>query len=214
MENDLSDYEKLRLENIKRNASLLAELGLKPSEKKSDAETAQSKKRKRREPWSSRPIILPIRRSSRLHKEQDFMGKGEEEEQEREVEKEDGAVDYAKMPFDSEELDDDEFQVFVDLKAWRLNKSRELGIEPYKICQNRTLAELVRRLRNNDRWAVLTKEDREMEKDLLECWGIGPSKARREGFGVLLVEAYSSNTTAQQHLAQSRLRSARQAEED
>eukprot|EP01039_Chlorochromonas_danica_P007621 gene7622-8423_t len=214
MENDLSDYEKLRLENIKRNASLLAELGFKPLEKKSAAKFVQSNKRKRRESCSARPIILPIRRSPRLHKVQEFREKGEEEESEREIEKEDGVVDYEKMPFDSEELDDDEFQVFVELKAWRLNKSRELDIEPYKICQNRTLAELVRRLRNNDHWAVLTKEDREVEKDLLECWGIGPSKARREGFGALLVEACSSNTTAQRHLAQSRLRSGRQTEGD
>jgi len=66
--------------------------------------------------------------------------------------------------------------------AWRLGRKNELEIEPYKICQNRTLCELIRRRRNDDEFAK-GKEVNEIESDLLSVWGIGPSKATAGGFG-------------------------------
>jgi ribonuclease D len=102
---------------------------------------------------------------------------------------------YDLLPYDSNQLDDFEFQVFVALKKWRLEQSRELDIEPYKICQNRTLAELIRRKRNNLTWASLSKNEKEKEDDLLECWGIGPSKAKKTGFGDLLIDLINQNNT-------------------
>jgi hypothetical protein len=54
---------------------------------------------------------------------------------------------------DSKELDDFEFQAFCSLRKWRLERCRELGVEPYKIFQNRTFCEMVRRRRNNPMWA-------------------------------------------------------------
>mmetsp|Transcript_209 Transcript_209/g.254 ORF Transcript_209/g.254 Transcript_209/m.254 type:complete len:116 (+) Transcript_209:114-461(+) len=86
------------------------------------------------------------------------------------------------MPDEPERLDDEEFQVYVSLRAWRLGRKNELEIEPYKICQNRTLCELIRRRRNDDEFAK-GKEVNEIESDLLSVWGIGPSKATAGGFG-------------------------------
>ena len=63
----------------------------------------------------------------------------------------------------------------------------ELDIEAYKICQNRTLCELVRRRRNDANWAVRGKTGNDdtsssfssVSDDLVECWGIGASKQHR-----------------------------------
>lgn len=50
-------------------------------------------------------------------------------------------------------MDDFEFQAFLELRKWRLQRHRELGVEPYKIFQNRTFCEMVRRRRNDPHWA-------------------------------------------------------------
>ena len=103
---------------------------------------------------------------------------------------------------ESDQLDDFEFEVFVELRKWRLLKARELGIETYKIFQNKTMCELIRRKRNDANWAnckvvtgnevgenddksivaVEVEWDEMSAKDLLECWGIGPSKVKEGGF--------------------------------
>eukprot|EP01052_Picozoa_sp_SAG31_P069910 SAG31_NODE_28746_length_405_cov_1.352941_1_plen_69_part_01 len=57
--------------------------------------------------------------------------------------------DYSVMPVDPEMLDDAEFEVYIAMRAWRLEQKRFLDIEAYKICQNRTLCELIRRRRND-----------------------------------------------------------------
>lgn len=44
----------------------------------------------------------------------------------------------------------------MELRRWRLLRSRELNIEPYKIFQNRTFCDMVRRRRNNPGWASRT----------------------------------------------------------
>ena len=58
-----------------------------------------------------------------------------------------------------------------------------MEIEPYKICQNRTICELIRRKRNQRTYATDT-----IESDLLACWGIGPSKAKEGGYGYEMLE--------------------------
>lgn len=100
------------------------------------------------------------------------------------------------------ELDDHEYLVYVKLRAWRLARKRELMIEPYKICQNRTLCELIRRRRNDAAYGVGGVG--KVESDLLECWGLGPSKARPDGYGPeMLVQLDDDEAT--RLFAQSRL---------
>jgi hypothetical protein len=70
-----------------------------------------------------------------------------------------------------EQLDDYEFEVYTLLRAWRLATCRPLDLEPYKVFQNRTLVEAVRRRRNDALWGGT-------QQQLLECWGIGPVKVR------------------------------------
>lgn len=88
-------------------------------------------------------------------------------------------IDYETYPDDSEFLDDFEFMNYAFLRSWRLRRCRELELEPYKICQNRTLCELIRRRRCDPKWGKDDMNDvQKIADDLLECWGIGPSKVR------------------------------------
>ena len=192
---------------------------------------------------------------------------------------------------ESSQLDDMEFQVYTDLKRWRLLTSRELDIEPYKVMQNRTICDIIRRRRNDALWATpyasssaavnnssasesqsmickpsdgealaaitssttgsvissTNKDNLSQERktpvgnnhdaesnakptdmvcpndtvgdsvllldeeagetkimtDLLLVWGIGPSKARKEGFGWLALDVLAREKNTQ-HLAESR----------
>ncbi len=181
----------------------------------------------------------------------------------------DEGVRYDIMPLESDELDDFEFEVYAALRKWRLLKSRELQTESYKICQNRTLAEMVRRRRNDSNWAApihvsssdtstktppdvagnatderdasrnsntaeaksdsdadgtasqnistrgdsVTKDHedsptrgstRSVREDLLECWGVGPSKAREGGYGHELIALLDGDEQLKSLLQQSR----------
>ena len=92
------------------------------------------------------------------------------------------------------QMDDFEFETYIALRAWRLQKCRSIALErnekryeAYKICQNRTLCELVRRRRNDaafakDRPKALStgfgaeKMSDDFRTQVLSVWGIGPSK--------------------------------------
>lgn len=88
------------------------------------------------------------------------------------------------LPETEAELDDGEREVFKILRAWRLELSRELGIETYKICQNRTLCELIRLRPTNPR-------------ELRAVWGIGPSKVEKFGEAMLkMLEEHGSKLRA------------------
>ena len=102
----------------------------------------------------------------------------EESESESESEEEEGLspIDYERLPLEPNDLDDMEFQAYILLKGWRLERHRELEIEPYKVAQNRTLVELVRRRRNDAAFSAL-----------IEVWGIGPSKVLTFGPEMLQV---------------------------
>lgn len=212
-QNDLSDYERLRLENIRRNAEFLKKLGIesKPvpittsvkKEKKSDLDIISAEVKKRKREQELKENSLPTRRSARIQNikvedvEEDVVTQSKDTEEEF-------AIDYDSMPLESNELDDHEFQVFVALKAWRLLESRRLEIEPYKICQNRTLAELVRRKRNNLNWASQGDDEKKLQGELLECWGIGPSRATAGGFGHELINLVNNDPKLLDYLEQSR----------
>lgn len=220
--NDLSAYEKKRLENIRRNAEFMAQLGLQSvqerkkefeQEKQVKAQKAKEIKeesKRKRELEREASADEPVRRSSRLsgaaviNYSEDALQKAEialktRSKPRRTVSESlaiiddeaqgSGKVRYNSMPDDSDQLDDSEFQVFVALRKWRLIKARELDIETYKICQNRTLAELIRRKRNDLNWAAVPEngDTEQMSEDLIMCWGIGAHKASEGGFGHSLI---------------------------
>jgi hypothetical protein len=208
---DLSDYEKARLENIRRNNAFLEQLGIptrvKPSTHDDPDKLTESQPLKKQRNLPERQksaTITPIRSSPRLQKLVDKEDTKKEDLNGKDHDDVVDEVDYDSMPFDSNELDDFEFQVFVELKAWRLKKSRELELEPYKIAQNRTLAELVRRKRNTPDWAGPDLSPSDISKSILECWGIGPAKAHPEGFGWELNNVINSSTQLMSELSKSR----------
>eukprot|EP00978_Attheya_sp_CCMP212_P000189 scaffold345_cov44-Attheya_sp.AAC.1 len=211
-EHDLSPYEQLRLQKIRRNAARLAELGLDCSMLSPLPIQIQQQTKKRR-PKEKRP---PTRFSKRLRQQQQpaekepgvVTQKRKEEEacvvQQEPTEQEIMTMDYTRYPHDPEELDDHEFEAFVSLRKWRLAKKNELEVEAYKICQNRTICEVIRRVRNDPSWGVVTLDrKRDVTQDLLECWGLGPSKVKPGGYGCEMRTILEQEEN-QQHLAASR----------
>ena len=88
-------------------------------------------------------------------------------------------INYETYPQVSDGLDDFEFKNYAFLRSWRVGRCRELDVEAYKIVQNRTLCEVIRRRRNDPSWGIDDgKFTQKLVQDLLECWGIGPSKVR------------------------------------
>ena len=177
MGDDLSDYERVRLENIRRNEAFLQNLGLSgknKAEKSKADDYAEKKKREGDEEKRAREAAavaepaMGTRSSKRLRVQAE---KKEESEDEDEDDGKDGGVDYERMPFEPTDLDDQEFEVYVRLKRWRLEKSREEEVEAYKIFPNRVLCEIIRRKRNNPSWA--SGDNREQ---CIECWGIAAAK--------------------------------------
>jgi len=139
-------------------------------------------------------------------------------------------ISYTQMPQNPDQLDDDEFGIYASFRAWRLRRKNELEVEPYKICQNRTLCELIRRARNDCLWGRRTtrtrtrtsniitmtedtnenddndnsnnskgrtmRSDEDVANELIDCWGLGPSKVAVGGFGWEMMEiiAQDDNT--------------------
>ena len=228
MESDLSEYELARLARIERNRQKLIELGLDGSHflpaPEPKARAAPTKKPPRAAERA------PPREGTRASKRLKGLtapaaaaaDRDEEEEEDAAAEDEAGlSIDYAgRMPQEPDELDDDEFEVYTTLRTWRLLRHRALEIEPYKICQNRTLCELVRRRRNDRAWAAgaaaaagagAGAEDAATPSaaalgELCACWGIGPSKAAPGGFGAEMLGVLARAENA------ARLERSRQAE--
>ncbi len=187
MYSDLSPYEVARLKNIQKNKLKLTELGIetskpsasqvsRPSNKDYTGTTAPRKKRKARKKCQARKAPrIGTRRSSRL------AGlKAAEDEMLHELKISiepkltscddlQQLVNYDLLPLAPEELDDHEFEIYAAIRKWRLDKKNELAVEPYKICQNRTICELIRRRRVEKSWATDLKK---RSKDLLQVWGI------------------------------------------
>lgn len=206
--NDLSEYEKIRLENIKRNALFLSSLGLgivsrtetvDESNKNNDIadhiKTFKKSKVDRRR-LEKLDTILPTRSSKRLkgfNASVDLPEESIDTNLQNVETSENKGVDYDSLPESSEELDDFEFEIYVSLKKWRLKRCRELDIEPYKIFQNKTLCELIRLRRNTELYATGHNGNNTIEQDLLECWGIGPKKVESGGFGFEAVTQMDEN---------------------
>lgn len=197
----LSDYERIRLENIQRNNAFLASLGLDSvqppkktehssgtKQKKQEEKASRQKKRSReleqeQKSQSSKTLRSSARLQAAVAKTEDSKAtSGNDEEIEIEEEKDNNAIDYATMPIGPEDLDDEEFQLFIELRKWRLSKARALDIEPYKIFQNRVLAEAIRRRRQDANWGNVSDRDQ-----LTDCWGIAEGKMN-SGVAVELAE--------------------------
>ena len=192
---DLSEYELLRLENIRRNNEFLLSLGLAQSvssgsSKKEEAKAVLVNSKKRQKAV----VIEGTRKSSRLNNisiDENSNSNIEAIKVDDDVDTDTGVakVNYDDIPIESHELDDFEFEIFIILKKWRLLKCRSLDIEPYKIFQNRTLVEVIRRRRNDSSWAKLIDNNTDKRKvELLETWGIGNSKVQDGGYGIDLIE--------------------------
>lgn len=196
-EHVLSPYEHLRLDRIRSNAARLAELGLDCSiaaltGRKKPKNEAQRTRKRPRLPKEKR---APTRCSKRLRKlEADSSVSSREEigpshAEPQDAEEDGNKMDYARWPQEPEQLDDDEFEVFVSVRKWRLQRKNELEVEAYKICQNRTICELIRRVRNGPSWGASrgpdgkARGDDDAAKDLIECWGLGPWKVAADGYG-------------------------------
>jgi len=197
---DLSEYELLRLENIRRNNEFLLSLGLAQSvssgsSKKEEAKAVLVNSKKRQKAV----VIEGTRKSSRLNNisiDENSNSNIEAIKVDDDVDTDTGVakVNYDDIPVESHELDDFEFEIFIILKKWRLLKCRSLDIEPYKIFQNRTLVEVIRRRRNDSSWAKLIDNNTDKRKvELLETWGIGNSKVQDGGYGIDLIELMDSD---------------------
>eukprot|EP00548_Thalassiothrix_antarctica_P011664 CAMPEP_0194161766 /NCGR_PEP_ID=MMETSP0152-20130528/79121_1 /TAXON_ID=1049557 /ORGANISM="Thalassiothrix antarctica, Strain L6-D1" /LENGTH=245 /DNA_ID=CAMNT_0038871581 /DNA_START=55 /DNA_END=792 /DNA_ORIENTATION=+ len=193
---DLSSYERKRLERVQLNQQRLKKLGIVKVKR-----TIIPRKRKS----SSSSPKKPTRYSKRVRckfeeEEKEIVAKEEEEKEIAAKEEEhikdddkgeklsssnvgdDGfiVVDYTRLwPKTPEELDDDEFEILKFLRLWRLIGKNEIIVEPFKICDNRTLCELIRRKRNNSNWASSTSDN--AVADITQCYGIGLHRAKELG---------------------------------
>ncbi|KAL7526892.1 hypothetical protein ACHAXR_001697 [Thalassiosira sp. AJA248-18] len=117
-----------------------------------------------------------------------------------------GKTNYHGAMPQPEQLDDSEYHVYGALKAWRFRYRNEMEVESYnKIIQDRTLCELIRKRRNDVRFAsrCVTKNDTIVVQDLLTVWGIGPSKAAQGGVAWKILDVLDSEEI-QKHLERSR----------
>ena len=182
---DLSAYERQRLENIQRNNAFLASLGFAHQHKqpttngtsagasgssirngnRSDVELKRKLKLKKGEPNKRRSL-----RIQNINASIDYTtgpagdvaspmtaGSTDADSSVSISGKDDEGIDYDDFPIDPKQLDDNEFEVYIKLREWRLKLCRELDHEPYKIFQNRTLCESIRRRRNNPHWGMVDR---------------------------------------------------------
>jgi hypothetical protein len=192
---DLSSYERARLANIARNRAMLQQLGLADADAsplhphaKTPIKTALSAAfspvtlRKAKRETRAAVEVEGLRRSTRLlstpnHCDAAAAHAAAEVGPRKLPGLSDTVAHDAAPELDytdneillPEQLDDFEFEVYTMLRAWRLTVCRPLEMEPYKVFQNRTLVEAVRRRRNDESWGST-------QEQLLECWGIGPVK--------------------------------------
>ena len=199
MYSDLSPYEVARLKNIQANKLKLAALGLlgsanplkKRPENKKDKKVKNKRKVQKNVSAGRKKVRIGTRRSSRLagikltDTKDNLIDKSSNDNELFDgTEEEEPTVNYFTNPQIPQELDDHEFEIYTAVRKWRLDRKNELQVEPYKICQNRTICELIRRRRNDKSWALPTSSTRPQE--LILCWGIGPSKCST--FGIEMIE--------------------------
>lgn len=184
---DLTPYERERLLRIQQNKEKLRSLGLINAASPHGQRTQAAPPRKRKPKAEGASSVragahMPTRASARLRArdaETTPSGPG----QANEMPVRDRPRDPAAMPVEPQELDDSEFEVFVALRRHRLERCRALDIEPYKVAQNRTLCELIRRRRNDGHWAAADSGAPERAQQLLE-YDLGCVARRPRGHGV------------------------------
>lgn len=200
VDDDLSEYERARLENIRRNSAFLSGIGIHEQKFLISAASSSSNsapKRKRDEKYQPAAIKreTPTRYSLRVRQEKPNYTELKENQIPKQLQKKKGVIDgeeddkdsdtidYQYIPREPHLLDDFEFEIYVQLKKWRLVKSREEGIEAYKIFHNDTFCDMIRRKRNNPLLGREkdeqgnNREDKERSLELQECYGVGPSKS-------------------------------------
>lgn len=168
--NDLSEYERIRIENIRRNADFLSTLGFQVAannqpvvsvdkKPKSISNEIEKKKKKRSFDDISKDATVVSTRYSLRSRSANTTKEINEIENKEEIEsnedEEEDLVDYESTPYYPQNLDDFEFEIYVSLKAWRLTQSRELGLEAYKVFHNEALCDMTRRKRNNNNWGCI-----------------------------------------------------------
>jgi hypothetical protein len=191
----LSEYEQQRLRNIARNQAALVSLGLAKSalelsaerEFEDEAKKAKYERRKRDLKAKQERGNAGSRRSGRLagqnaeqiYVERELSGgkievvgiesMADASVLDADIERERDADELPEKP---EHLSELELKIYEMLRKHRLSISRELGLEPYKIANNRTLCEMVR---------VLPGQT----SDLLGIWGLGAAKVKNYGQGLI-----------------------------
>ncbi|KAL9182328.1 hypothetical protein ACHAXT_012980 [Thalassiosira profunda] len=104
-----------------------------------------------------------------------------------------GDVDYENVPEVPQQLDAHEFKVYTNLVEVKFKLRKEEERERHNnIIQCKTLCELIRRRRNDAGFASRKSHrgnTKAVKADLLSVWGIGPSKAAKDGVAWELLEA-------------------------
>ena len=186
-DDELSQYEVDRLDNIRRNQEHLAFLGLEAA----PSATKRNIKRQRRDP-SQHPQVAPSRSSARIEgaSAPDYFVEAEtahgsvtvgggggalmaeaisrERESTRAAERAAAAIaidplaafGLGAMPASESELLDAERDAYATLRAAKNTRAGEEGTAAYHIAQNRSLCELVRRVPTTT-------------EQLQACWGFG-----------------------------------------
>ena len=142
----------------------------------------------------SAPLIYPSLAAAEAKIEAEEDNDDNDENQESTNIKEEPIFSYDTMPRESLELDDNEFQIYAILRAWRQRRCKEIteekgeSFEPYMILPNRPICEIIRRKRNDPSWADPSADDDKQYSDLISTWGIGDAKAQDGGFGRQILE--------------------------
>ena len=105
-------------------------------------------------------------------------------------------IDYELMPQEPYQLDEYEKEVHASFKIWRFQRKNELDVESQNrrlACQDRTICELIRRRRNDFRFALQGHVGHKAAVvQLLSVWGIGPAKAAADGVGWEMLDVLDS----------------------
>lgn len=193
----MSEYEKLREENIRRNQAFLASLGLDEvkvaivcSVPSSSSSTRPKSKNmgSREEKVKSEPTRRSTRTSTKIITYNEHLNDNENLDEANNIPDGDIILDYSLLPMSlsESELDKYELRCFKILQAWRWRLARLLEIEDYKVFQNRALCEFIRRRRNDRSYA--TGSDSKITCDMLESFGIGQVKVSKGGLAWQLLD--------------------------
>eukprot|EP00958_Prasinococcus_capsulatus_P015189 scaffold1618_cov397-Prasinococcus_capsulatus_cf.AAC.19 len=200
----MGDYERQRMQRIKENEQRMRSLGLQELAQELGTEEQQPERRVQRGRRAA-AVQASSRKSARLagHKPSGFYIEHEAANGSVTLGKQRGSATAVlrspvpasrapaaddQLPVDPSQLNDVEYVAYEELRTWRNGHSRKLEIEPYKVCTNRSLVEMVHSLP-------------ETTKDLLEVWGLGPAKVERYGEQFLAILEAHRESIRESHSA-------------